>query len=113
MPSRKARITPALHRAIEMKIAYSYLPEVSPESEDHQQSVYRRSECCGIFLVKRLMKSCSYITMFFQAPLRAAKGTQMPREIVFTAKAARPPTVYSQAVKAAGLVFVPALLEST
>jgi 2-iminobutanoate/2-iminopropanoate deaminase len=30
----------------------------------------------------------------------------MPREIVFTAKAAKPPAVYSQAVKAAGLVFV-------
>lgn len=30
----------------------------------------------------------------------------MPREIVFTDKAARPPAVYSQAVKAAGLVFV-------
>ncbi len=32
----------------------------------------------------------------------------MPREIVFTAKAAKPPAVYSQAVKAAGLVFVSA-----
>jgi 2-iminobutanoate/2-iminopropanoate deaminase len=30
----------------------------------------------------------------------------MPRQIVFTAKAARPPATYSQAVKAAGLVFV-------
>ena len=30
----------------------------------------------------------------------------MPREIVFTDKAAKPPAVYSQAVKAAGLVFV-------
>jgi 2-iminobutanoate/2-iminopropanoate deaminase len=30
----------------------------------------------------------------------------MSREIVFTDKAARPPAVYSQAVKAAGLVFV-------
>ncbi len=30
----------------------------------------------------------------------------MAREIVFTDKAARPPAVYSQAVKAAGLVFV-------
>ena len=30
----------------------------------------------------------------------------MTREIVFTPKAARPPAVYSQAVKAAGLVFV-------
>jgi 2-iminobutanoate/2-iminopropanoate deaminase len=30
----------------------------------------------------------------------------MPRQIVFTAKAARPPASYSQAVKAAGLVFV-------
>lgn len=30
----------------------------------------------------------------------------MPRQIVFTAKAARPPPTYSQAVKAAGLVFV-------
>ena len=30
----------------------------------------------------------------------------MPREIVFTAKAAKPPAAYSQAVKAAGLVFV-------
>ena len=30
----------------------------------------------------------------------------MPRDIVFTGKAARPPAAYSQAVKAAGLVFV-------
>jgi 2-iminobutanoate/2-iminopropanoate deaminase len=30
----------------------------------------------------------------------------MAREIVFTPKAARPPGVYSQAVKAAGLIFV-------
>jgi 2-iminobutanoate/2-iminopropanoate deaminase len=30
----------------------------------------------------------------------------MPRQIVFTAKAAKPPASYSQAVKAAGLVFV-------
>ena len=30
----------------------------------------------------------------------------MPRQIVYTAKAARPPATYSQAVKAAGLVFV-------
>jgi len=30
----------------------------------------------------------------------------MPRNIVFTAKAAKPPALYSQAVKAAGLVFV-------
>ena len=30
----------------------------------------------------------------------------MTREIVFTDQAARPPAVYSQAVKAAGLVFV-------
>ena len=30
----------------------------------------------------------------------------MAREIVFTSKAARPPATYSQAVKAAGLIFV-------
>ena len=30
----------------------------------------------------------------------------MSRQIVFTAKAAKPPATYSQAVKAAGLVFV-------
>ena len=30
----------------------------------------------------------------------------MPRNIVYTPKAAKPPPVYSQAVKAAGLVFV-------
>ena len=30
----------------------------------------------------------------------------MPRNIVFTSKAAKPPPVYSQAVKAAGLIFV-------
>ena len=30
----------------------------------------------------------------------------MPRQIVFTPRAAKPPPVYSQAVKAAGLVFV-------
>jgi 2-iminobutanoate/2-iminopropanoate deaminase len=31
---------------------------------------------------------------------------QMARQIVFSSKAARPPPAYSQAVKAAGLVFV-------
>jgi 2-iminobutanoate/2-iminopropanoate deaminase len=42
----------------------------------------------------------------------------MARQIVFTSKAAKPPATYSQAVKAAGLVFVsgtsphdPAILE--
>ncbi len=30
----------------------------------------------------------------------------MPRNIIFTDRAAKPPAVYSQAVKAAGLVFV-------
>lgn len=30
----------------------------------------------------------------------------MTRQIVFTPKAAKPPATYSQAVKAAGLVFV-------
>ncbi len=30
----------------------------------------------------------------------------MPRHIIFTEKAAKPPATYSQAVKAAGLVFV-------
>ena len=30
----------------------------------------------------------------------------MPRHIIFTTKAAKPPPTYSQAVKAAGLVFV-------
>src|SRR3954465_6135916 len=30
----------------------------------------------------------------------------VPRQIVFTSKAAKPPAAYSQAVKAAGLVFV-------
>ena len=30
----------------------------------------------------------------------------MPRQIVFTSKAAKPPATYRQAVKAAGLVFV-------
>ena len=30
----------------------------------------------------------------------------MPREIIFTSNAARPPPTYSQAVRAAGLIFV-------
>lgn len=30
----------------------------------------------------------------------------MPRQIIFTPKAARPPAAYSQAVKVAGLIFV-------
>jgi 2-iminobutanoate/2-iminopropanoate deaminase len=34
------------------------------------------------------------------------KETQLARNIVFTTKAAKPPAAYSQAVKAAGLVFV-------
>jgi 2-iminobutanoate/2-iminopropanoate deaminase len=36
----------------------------------------------------------------------AVQGNKMPRQIVFTSKAAKPPPTYSQAVKAAGLVFV-------
>ena len=36
----------------------------------------------------------------------APKGPTVPRQIVFTPKAAKPPATYSQAVKAAGLVFV-------
>ena len=31
---------------------------------------------------------------------------RMPRQIIYTPKAAKPPATYSQAVKAAGLVFV-------
>jgi len=34
------------------------------------------------------------------------KGSNVARQIVFTPKAAKPPPMYSQAVKAAGLVFV-------
>ena len=34
------------------------------------------------------------------------EGSNVARQIVFTAKAAKPPATYSQAVKAAGLVFV-------
>ncbi len=30
----------------------------------------------------------------------------MPRQIVYTSKAAKPPATYSQAVKAAGLIFI-------
>jgi 2-iminobutanoate/2-iminopropanoate deaminase len=33
-------------------------------------------------------------------------SNKLPRQIVYTPKAARPPATYSQAVKAAGLVFV-------
>jgi 2-iminobutanoate/2-iminopropanoate deaminase len=35
-----------------------------------------------------------------------AEGTTMARQIVFTPKAPKPPATYSQAVKAAGLIFV-------
>jgi 2-iminobutanoate/2-iminopropanoate deaminase len=34
------------------------------------------------------------------------EGSKLSRQIVFTPKAAKPPPAYSQAVKAAGLVFV-------
>ena len=34
------------------------------------------------------------------------KGDRVPRQVVYTPKAAMPPATYSQAVKAAGLVFV-------
>lgn len=30
----------------------------------------------------------------------------MPRQIIFTSKAAKPPSTHSQAVRAAGLIFV-------
>src|SRR6186713_3149356 len=40
------------------------------------------------------------------ASLSTHKETEVTRQIVFTPKAAKPPPTYSQAVKAAGLVFV-------
>lgn len=40
------------------------------------------------------------------AAVPTAAETPMPRQIVFTPNAAKPPATYSQAVKAAGLVFV-------
>jgi 2-iminobutanoate/2-iminopropanoate deaminase len=40
------------------------------------------------------------------ARLTSVSGDQMSRQIVFTPKAAKPPATYSQAVKAAGLVFI-------
>lgn len=41
-----------------------------------------------------------------QHPLNIAKEEHVARQIVYTPKAAKPPPTYSQAVKAAGLVFV-------
>ena len=38
--------------------------------------------------------------------MRTSEGSNVARQIVFTTKAAKPPPMYSQAVKAAGLVFV-------
>jgi 2-iminobutanoate/2-iminopropanoate deaminase len=38
--------------------------------------------------------------------LSSREGVPMARQIVFSMKAARPPATYSQAVKAAGLIFV-------
>jgi 2-iminobutanoate/2-iminopropanoate deaminase len=37
---------------------------------------------------------------------QVARNEEVPRNIIFTAKAAKPPATYSQAVKAGGLVFV-------
>jgi 2-iminobutanoate/2-iminopropanoate deaminase len=39
-------------------------------------------------------------------PSNTREGSKVARQIVFTPKAAKPPPTYSQAVKAAGLVFV-------
>ena len=39
-------------------------------------------------------------------PSDVFEGDKVARQIVFTSKAAKPPPAYSQAVKAAGLVFV-------
>jgi 2-iminobutanoate/2-iminopropanoate deaminase len=44
--------------------------------------------------------SCPYVD------IANTQGDRMPRQIVYTAKAPKPPATYSQAVKAAGLVFV-------
>src|SRR3954467_2434444 len=38
--------------------------------------------------------------------IETIQGSQMTRQIIFTPKAAKPPPTYSQAVKAAGLVFI-------
>jgi 2-iminobutanoate/2-iminopropanoate deaminase len=37
---------------------------------------------------------------------RRCKGALVPRQIIFTPQAAKPPATYSQAVRAAGLIFV-------
>jgi 2-iminobutanoate/2-iminopropanoate deaminase len=46
------------------------------------------------------------VTVEISPALAALKGSKMARQIVFSPKAARPPPTYSQAVRAAGLVFV-------
>jgi 2-iminobutanoate/2-iminopropanoate deaminase len=48
------------------------------------------------------------LNMISSEPARipADRGDSVPRQIVYTPKAAMPPATYSQAVKAAGLVFV-------
>jgi 2-iminobutanoate/2-iminopropanoate deaminase len=52
-------------------------------------------------------KASSVAARYRAAPaLSSQDGDDMARQIVFTPKAAKPPATYSQAVKAAGLVFV-------
>ena len=46
------------------------------------------------------------LVLIAAALLFPEQGNDMPRQIVFTPKAAKPPATYSQAVKAAGLVFI-------
>jgi 2-iminobutanoate/2-iminopropanoate deaminase len=55
---------------------------------------------------ERRGKSCSLCSRKDAILAALLKERHMPREIVFTADAAKPPATYSQAVKAAGLVFV-------
>jgi 2-iminobutanoate/2-iminopropanoate deaminase len=40
------------------------------------------------------------------SPAELQRGIEMARQVVFSSKAAKPPPTYSQAVKAAGLVFI-------
>src|SRR5688572_25860766 len=69
----------------------------------HRQCIDSARNATRLIDCKRLPKS--RFALCGRKP-HAYGGSNMARDIVFTPKAPQPPPAYSQAVKAAGLVFV-------
>ena len=84
-------------------------PDLAASAEQiHARPMERTEAGAGqpkAWAAARDSSDCAHILLFTFARSHANEDL-MPRNVVFTANAAKPPATYSQAVKAGGLVFV-------